>query len=76
MIKTYDDAIATVDEFDTKILEIDRALCRQGGHPDQANWVVDRDLFDQLVKLQTALRFVREYLERSKHKKEEKNGSK
>ena len=76
MIKTYDDAIATVDDFDKKIHEIDRALCRQGGHPDQANWIVDRDLFDQLVKLQTALRFVREYLERSKHKKEKEDGSK
>ena len=70
MIKTYDDAISEVMEFDAKIREMDRALCRQGGHPDQANWIVDRILYERLVKLQSELHSVNGYLEWARQRKE------
>ena len=52
MIKDCSDAIEAIKEFNNKLHEIDTALCRQGGHPDQANWIVDRFLYNQLCRVQ------------------------
>ena len=68
MIKTYTEAVDAFMEFYNKLGEMDRAFCRQGGHPDVAMNVTDKFLQDELIKAQDALRRLKYILLERWHK--------
>ena len=48
---TYETARLELTAWRHVLARIDLALCRKGGHPDEANWIIDRPLHDALVKV-------------------------
>lgn len=48
---TYETARLELTAWRHVLARIDLALCRKGGHPDEADWIIDRPLHDALVKV-------------------------
>lgn len=55
MITNYTEAVDATTKFYNQISEMDRALCRKGGHPDDAQNVTDRFLLEKLIQVQRAV---------------------
>ena len=52
---TYEDARNELTAWLRVISRIDRALCRRGGHPDEAWWIDDRPLHEALIGVHSAI---------------------
>lgn len=64
MIQNKEDAITAVKEFGEQVKQMDRALCRRGGHPDEAWWITDQPLHERLVRMISDLNNLITWLER------------
>ena len=52
---TYEDARNELTAWLRVASRIDLALCRRGGHPDEAWWITDRPLHEALIGVHNAI---------------------
>lgn len=72
MVQNCEEALKSVDEFRYNVREMDRVLCRKGGHPDEAWWITDQPLHDRLMRMLDDLNNLEGWLSRKKREEEKK----